>query len=528
MLNSLSCRRWTIVAAFFVLALLPSAVLGVQWLVSACAGDGAAISDALPSSRSLGLLWSSFALATTVAVLSTILGTGLALWLTGEGRIHRFVGVLYLVPLLIPPYIHALEWMAVAGRRQLLERLFNSSSLLGNTSFSAYGFWPAALVLTMALFPVITLLVRRGLEAIQPELLEAGWLGDTPWGVGCRIVVPLLMPSTIAGAGLVFVLAFVEYGVPSLVEHNVYVMEVYASFSQHFDPVRAFGASLPLVTAATLILALSQTRLKNSPLRSQPGCRLSLRVGLWPAPARVFLVLCAAVWALASTVPVIVLLSRAGSPSIVLQAASTAMDEFLRTLIVAALTGLAATVVAVPLAKALMQRANSVGWLVLALPLALPAPLTGIALIHIWNQPVLDWGYDTLLILILAHLARFLPFATFAASSGVRHIDPLLLDAAALADVGERRRLTYVLLPIFTPTIITTWLVTFVLSLGELGASLLISPPGQATLSMVIYNLLHYGATDMVSAMALLILLATGVACAGLLLIRWRIMERVK
>lgn len=521
-LNSPSCRRRAAVAAYFVLALLPLAVLGGQWLAAALTGDAAALSQLLPRGRSLGLLWHSLTLATAVALLSTAVGAGLALWLGGAGRMRRVVGAIYLLPLLVPPYVHALAWMAVAGRRQLLDRLVSALPLSDGVSFSAYGFFPAVLVLTLGLFPIVTLLVRRGLESIQPELLEAGLSVASPWRVWYRIVIPLVWPSIVAAAGLVFVLSLVEYGVPSLLQYNVYIMEMYASFSQQFDPIRAFGAALALMAVAALMLVLSQAPLRRSPLRSQPGRRPPVPSVDWPAPARAFLVLCVSVWVMAAAVPVVLLLARIGSFSVVVQAVDAAADEFVRTLGVATFTALAATLVAVPLAAALMRRVNRAWWLALSLPLAIPAPLTGIALIYVWNHPLLHWGYGTWLILVLAHLARFLPFAAFTASSGVRNIDPLLLEAAALADVGERRRLVGVLLPLYAPTIITTWLVTFVLSLGELGASLLISPPGQATLPMMIYNLLHYGATDIVSALALLILLAAGVACTGALLLhRW-------
>ncbi len=306
-LSSLTCGRRTAIAAYFFLVLLPLAVLGGQWLVGALTGNGAALAQVLPGGRSLGLLRNSLTLATTVALLSTAIGTGLALWLSREGRIQRLVGAIYLVPLLMPPYVHALEWMAVAGRRQFLDRLFTSLPLPGSVSFSAYGFWPAALVLTLSLFPIVTLLVRRGLEAIQPELLEAGWLVDTSWRTGYRIVIPLALPSVIAGAGLVFVLSLVEYGVPSLLQYNVYIMETYSSFSLYFNPVRAFGATLPLMAVATLILALSQAPLRNSPLRPQPGPPILPSVERWPAPVRAFLVLCLSVWTLAVAVPVVVL-----------------------------------------------------------------------------------------------------------------------------------------------------------------------------------------------------------------------------
>jgi iron(III) transport system permease protein len=512
--------------AYFMLALLPLLVLAVRWLVAVLGVDGVAIADAIPSGRTLGLLWNSLAVAVVVAVLATALGTGLAVWLASRGRMRRLVGTLYLVPLLIPPYIHALEWMAVAGRRQLLDRLFSVLPVPTGATFSAYGFWPVVLVLSLALFPIVTLLVRRGLDAVQPELLEAGLLLDTSWHVFCRIVIPLLRPSVVAAAGLVFVLAMVEYGVPSLLQYNVFVMEMYAAFSQHFDPVRAFATVLPLVAAATAILMVSQSRLRSSPLSARPSPVLPADAGTWPIAARVALALCASVWVLAVSVPVVVLLIRTGSPATLVRAASLASGELVRTLGVAAVTGLVAAAIAVPLGLAFLQRMTGFRWLVLTLPLAIPAPLTAVALIYIWNRAVLDWGYGTLALLVLAHLARFLPFAAFAAFSGTRNVDPLLLEAAALPDVAARRRLTRVVLPLLAPTILVTWLVTFVLSLGELGASLLLSPPGQATLSMVVYNLLHYGATEMVSALALILLLAAATVSSGALLLRRQLSRR--
>jgi len=517
-------RGRAILALYILLALAPLLVLAVKWLAPAFSGDTHTLSWAGPSARTLGLLGDSFLLAATVAILSGILGIGLALWLQQGGLMPRIVRSIYLVPLLIPPYIHALEWMVVAGRRQFLDQKLDFIPGMEDVGFSAYGFWPTALVLTFALFPIVTLLVRRGLETIDPELLDAGRLVERPWRVTWRIVLPLIAPSIMAGIGIVFVLALVEYGVPSILQHNVYIMEVYASFSQDFDPIHAFATTLPLLVPAAVALALSQMWLKRSPLRSRPGNAVNLFIAGWPSPARAFVILCALIWALAAIVPLIVLIARGSSPGILSDAVSPAWPEIRLTILVAAVTGTIAAAIAVPLAAALAWRTGRRWWIVCALPLAVPAPLMGIALIYLWNRPAFDWAYGTWWMFVLAHTARFLPFALFAAASGVRHIDPVLMEAAALPDVGWRRRFFRIRLPLLAPTIGVTWLVVFVLSLGELGASLLITPPGEATLPMRIYNLLHYGATDTVSALSLIVLLTAGAACAFMLIAHKRIL----
>ncbi len=525
MLRSVGLAKWVAMGVFLVLALAPVLLLGVMWLAPALAKNPQMLAWALPSYRSLQLLGKSFLLAATVAVMAMVLGTSLAVWMCSEGRWQKFVRATYLVPFLIPPYIHVLTWMAIAGRRQILDQVL--TWILGPEHFtlSTYGFWPTASVLTLATFPIVTLLVRGGLEAIEPELLEAASLVKEPWSVARRILLPLVMPSILAGAGLVFVLALIEYGVPSMFEYNCYVSEIYASFSQTFDPMMSFAFSLPLMALAVAVLALSESQLRNSPLRGQPSFHLRLATSTWAWPARAFLLLSVGVWGIASAAPALLLLARGGMPRVLAAAVAPAGQELTLTIIVAATCAVTATAVALPLAVALTRQTSTgkLSWLVCVLPLAVPAPVTGIALIYLWNQPWLDWGYGTPLMLVVAHVARILPFGIYAAASQVRHIDPLLAEAASLPDVSRWRRFLWVHAPMMAPAIAITSLIVFVLSLGELGASLLVAPPGEATLPMRIYNLLHYGATDTVSALSLVILLVAGAACAGVLMSRKRL-----
>lgn len=517
---------WVITAAAFLfITVLPVLLLIIQWLTKVFTSAGGVFSWIFSSPRSLELLGNSLLLAAVVTVLSLAAGTGLALWLTTRKPLQRITGAVYLLPLLIPPYIHALDWMSVAGKNQLLNRLVNLLPGLGDVTFSTYGFVPAALILTFALFPIVTLLVKRGLDAIHPELLEAGWLSDAPGQVWRRIILPLIIPYIVAAAGLVFVLVLVEYGVPSLCQYNVYIMEVYSSFSLYFDPVRAFATAIPVILIAVIILAVSQLWLKNSPLQSRPAQSKNTITHNWPVSAKILPGFCAVFWAVACLVPLVVLIARSNSPQLFNQTFTSHFEEIKLTVIVAACAGLLAAVIVIPLSNALTRRMSRFWWLLLALPLAIPAPLVGISMIHIWNTPWLDWGYGTPLMLVLVQAARFLPFALFTASTGVRNIDPLLIEASKLPDTGYLHRMINVYLPLFTPVIIMTWLVTFIFSLGELGASLLVAPPGQSTLPIVIYNLLHYGATDTVSVMSLIIVLAAGIAC-GVMFIIYKLILR--
>jgi iron(III) transport system permease protein len=54
--------------------------------------------------------------------------------------------------------------------------------------------------------------------------------------------------------------------------------------------------------------------------------------------------------------------------------------------------------------------------------------------------------------------------------------------------------------------LIAAWIISFIFCMRELGATLLIVPPGKATLSVRIYSLMHYGAGNLVAALCIILI----------------------
>jgi iron(III) transport system permease protein len=156
----------------------------------------------------------------------------------------------------------------------------------------------------------------------------------------------------------------------------------------------------------------------------------------------------------------------------------------------------------------LARRSASSGlwWLAVLIPLAIPAPLVGIGLVALWNRTMMIDAYGTSLMLVLAALARFVPIATIVFVAQLRRIQPLLFDAARVFQVGRAQGMVRVWLPLVAPGLVAGACFTFALVLGELGATIIVAPPGQATLAIRIYNLLHYGATELIAGLCLFVL----------------------
>jgi len=165
-------------------------------------------------------------------------------------------------------------------------------------------------------------------------------------------------------------------------------------------------------------------------------------------------------------------------------------------------------------------RGSSMLWLATLAPLALPAPLIGIGLVSLWNRPAGAAVYGSAAMPVLAALARFAPLAALLGAAFIRRLDPALEEAARVFS-PRLPALARVSLPLLRPGLLAAGGVVFALTLGEIGATLIVIPPGMQTLSIRIYNYLHYGATETVSALCLV---AAALSLGGAALL-WRMVR---
>ncbi len=508
-----------------ILGLLPYGLLGLGpplWLILSSVNDPSGFQlCALASGRIYLLLSKTLLLAASTAVLSVILGLGCALWLSGgRGFLRRFGRTVYLAPLFIPSYLVTLCWMSLMGRggglHRILEWAFGAAP-------SPYGFPGALWVYTVTLFPLVTLFALAALESISSDTLESGKVQTGPGDLWRRGVLPLLFPSAAAGGSLAFVLTLTDHGTASLLQFPTYAMEIFADFSQSGAPSRALALSIPLLalTAVPFLAFLFLER--RTPLFSKNPVDNFLPVSDRPTPLKFWGAVSAAFLLLSIAVPVITLLHRTGSVNSFRMALASSSREMAVSLFTALGAAILTTACAWPLTRALFRSKSLWLRILCFLPLAVPAPLFGIAVVHLGNLPILRELSGSPAILVLTHTGRFLPIALLIQVLFYRRVDPYLFEAASLPRVSRLRRFAAVILPLETPAWLASGLAVFALSLGEIGATLLVTPPGYGTFPGKLFNLLHYGAGDQAAGMALglLLILLTG-GGAAVALHRWR------
>jgi len=497
-------------AVFVVVALAPVAVM-VAGSVSVDGGlSAAAYRDVLRTQRQWTLLGNSVGLAVLTAVACTALGLTLGLVLTRiRVPLRGLLVFLFAIPLVVPPYVFAMAWIHLLGQRGAITAMIAQLFGLEAAPFTIYGLAGAVFVLTLCYYPVVVLTTAVALVSADVTQEEAGRLYGGWRRALTGITLRQALPGCLAGGILVFVLALGSFGVPSLLRLHVYALESFTKFNAFYDMAGATAASMPLVVlslGALFGFERYRRRLSNAFVSSHGRQPPWLPVGRWRWCAWTA---CVVVLLVSVVLPLGVLAKEAGGIGAYAQALKTAWPELAHTLLVGALSATAMTLLALPLAYVASRgrgwRRSVVDYAPL-LTFAVPGTVLGIGLIRLWNRGgAADWVYGTVAVVVFACIARFMAVAHRGAAVALGQIDPSLEDAAAVSGVSWLRTGTGVVLPLVWRPLVGVWVVVFILSVGELSASILVCPAGFNTITTRMFSLMHYGMNQLVAALAIML-----------------------
>jgi len=150
-------------------------------------------------------------------------------------------------------------------------------------------------------------------------------------------------------------------------------------------------------------------------------------------------------------------------------------------------------------------------------PVALPSVVIGLALLLAFHRPPLALTESPAAV-FLAHLLIVLPFAFRTVSAVLHEIDPHLEEAAVGLGASDALAFFRIVLPLALPGVASGFILSFCLSMGELGATLMVYPPGFSTMTLTIYQLATRGFYYQGAAVATVLL---AVAFAALVLLSW-------
>ena len=467
-----------------------------------------------------------FLLATATTGLAAVMGVPLA-WLTVRSDLpgRQVIRWLAALPLAIPPYIGAIVYQIVfAPRGPVNTTLVRILDLPANAQVvGIYGVAGAAWVLSLFVFPYIFLLVAAGLERMNPALEEvARATGMSRWAVFFKVTLPMLRPALVGGGLMVFLYAWADFGVVSLLRVRTLTTVVYDYVQGTMD--WAIPASLSVfLTLITLAVLAAQLRILGRGTYAQVAGTTRpappVPVGRWRIPAMAFgflVLLCAL------GVPVGVLAFQAAR----LRAAdagtflSQQLPYIVNSLSIAATGATLAIILALVIGWLQARRRLGRGVSTLfQIGYAIPGTVLGLGMVGFF-QVALPWLYGNAGVLVLGYLVLFVTPALQGVSAALAQISSSLEDAARGLGRGPLATFWEVTLPLVRPGLIGAWVLVFILCMRELAATLILRPPGVDTLPVRIWiHTMDVGPVPTAALLALVLVAIVALPWLGLVLL---------
>lgn len=476
---------WLLAGALVLPALIP-----IAYLVWAVVRPGGIDAGGIPAGRLLELFGSTARLMVAVTVTTSVLGAATA-WLTTRTDLKgaRLWSTLLTLPLVIPSYVGALAFLGLSGNEGLLSKLLVAAGLERLPVFS--GFWAAWAALSLWNFSYVHLLAVPALRRMDPALEEAArGLGASRWRTFFTVVVPQLRPALLSGVLLVGLYVLSDFGAVSLLRYETFTRAIFTQFRGRLDVTPALFLSGVLVLVALVVVWAEQRARGRAALYAHKPPRRPVMVPLngWRragaytflgtvvAAALVFPLLTLAWWAVRGL--------SLGSP------VGPVLGDLTRSAMVSSLAAVVTVAAAVPVAVLTVRFAGratraleSVAWSTYSLPHL--AVGLGFLVVAVRFVPPL---YQSVLLLVVAYVAMFLPQAMSAAQTGLRQVGPSLEEASRSLGIGPVGTLWRVTLPLLGRSLLAGGGIVFLSAMKELPATLLLRPTGFETLAVHVWS----------------------------------------
>ncbi|MEJ2446706.1 MAG: iron ABC transporter permease, partial [Anaerolineales bacterium] len=461
--------------------------------------------------RVIGFTFKQAAISTLLTLLVGLPGAYLFGRFNFRGK--KILRALTGVPFVMPTLVVAAGFYALLGPTGWINSTLEN--LLGLDSPPISFVNTLGAILTAHVFYNTTIVLRvvgDYWSRLDPRLESAARvLGANRWAAMLEITLPLLLPAIAAAALLVFIFDFTSFGVVLVLGGPTFAtmeVEIYYQTISLFNLPAAATLSL-LQVGLTLILTVVYTRLTS---RIQQPVQLSSRgrtqrplvsrrsrllAGLLISALLLFLISPLAALAgksLTGSEPGAPLTlayyrSLASRPRESLfylppgAALGVSLGYGTITVLLALFLGLPA---AWSLAKKNLTFLDKILDPVLMLPLGTSAVTLGLGFLVALDQPPLNLRTSPLLV-PLAHTLVAFPFVVRSLTPALASIQPRIRQAAAVLGASPRQVAREIDLPLIGRALLVAATFAFTISIGEFGASSLITRPEYPTVPVVIY-----------------------------------------
>ncbi len=477
-------------------------------------------------------LLNSLFIAVGVTFMSTCIGTFFAWLVTRTDLPYKgFMKVMFLVPFMLPSFIGALAWkMLLSPRAGYINQFFMETLGFEEPVFNIYSYGGIMAVETMYLFPFVFIQVCGALERMDPTLEESARIsGASLFTITRKITIPLVMPSIVSGALLIMLYSMAHFGTVAVlgVENGIFNIPtlIYERIHQSagsFEAIRTGTvlATVLVVTAALIIWlqnkVLNRGRFQIIAGKSFRPVEVKLRGLRMPLLIICLLYICFTIVLPTVTIFLVGGLKTYGLPitmeNLTLDNYKFILFEWQLTkdairnsvtlgLAAAVITMFAGVMISYVIVKMRVRGKGILEFLGM-LPFSVPGSVIALGVILAWSGKFGINLYNTVWIILIAYIARYMAFSLKANSAALEQVHDSLVEAARACGASMWQSLKDIVIPLVRPGMIAAFFLIFLPALRELTVSVMLYGPSTRTIGVAIYTLNEDGETVYSAALA--------------------------
>ena len=484
------------------------------------------------------LNWTALINTLVISGLTTLFGVILAFplaFLVGRTDMYgkKFFRTLFVTTYMVPPYVGAMAWLRLLNPNagvlnKFLMQMFN----LPKAPFNIYTVGGIVWVLTCFYYPYAFITISRAMEKMDPSLEEASKIsGASPLKTLMTITIPMMTPSIIAAGLLVFVASASAFGIPSIIgaPGQIYTVTtriidfVHIGSDEGLNDAMVLAVFLMVIANIVLYITTFVIGKKQYITMSGKSTRPNIvELGKWRMPITViisifsfFVVILPFV-----TVALTSFTVNMGKPIGLSNMSMSAWNKvFSRASILSStknsiIAGLAAAFFGIMIScimAYLLQRTNVKGKRIpdflITLGSGTPSVTIALALIISMSGKFKINIYNTLTIMIIAYMIKYMLMGMRTVVSAMSQVHPSLEEAAQISGANWLRMLKDVTVPLIGASIVAGFFLIFMPSFYELTMSTLLYSSNTKTIGYELYIYQTYHSQQVASALATAILL---------------------
>jgi len=484
------------------------------------------------------LNWTALINTVVISGLTTIFGVILAFplaFLVGRTDMYgkKFFRTLFVTTYMVPPYVGAMAWLRLLNPNagvlnKFLMQVFN----LSKAPFNIYTIGGIVWVLTCFYYPYAFITISRAMEKMDPSLEEASKIsGASPIKTLMTITIPMMTPSIIAAGLLVFVASASAFGIPSIIgaPGQIYTVTTRIIDFVHIGSEEGLNDAMVLavflMAIANIVLYVTTFVIGKRQYITMSGKSTRpniVELGKWRMPITViisifsfFVVILPFV-----TVALTSFTVNMGKPIGLSNMSMSAWNKvFSRASILSStknsiIAGLAAAFFGIVIScimAYLLQRTNVKGKRIpdflITLGSGTPSVTIALALIISMSGKFKINIYNTLTIMIIAYMIKYMLMGMRTVVSAMSQVHPSLEEAAQISGANWLRMLKDVTVPLIGASIVAGFFLIFMPSFYELTMSTLLYSSNTKTIGYELYIYQTYHSQQVASALATAILL---------------------